>query len=196
MKIRMLYTRLFIILGIDIALIFASICGAHLVRFEFSFPPEFALSFYKILPAIIFIKITTFFFFDLYRGMWRYTSISDLFNIIKASLISSFLIISFILFITRFEGFSRSVFIIDWCLTVLFITGHRVAIRLYYEQWSGNGSWLTATQKIMGLLTKKQPEGKKILIIGAGDCGEKICREITNNLHSRQNIVALLDDPP
>ena len=196
MKIRMLYTRLFIILGIDIALIFASIYGAHLIRFEFSFPQEFAALFYKILPAVIFIKITTFFFFDLYRGMWRYTSISDLFNIIKASVISSFLIISFILFMTRFVGFSRSVFIIDWCLTVLFITGHRVAIRLYYEQLSGDGSWLTSMHKLIGLLTKKQPEGKKILIVGAGDCGEKICREIVNNLHLHQNIVGFLDDDP
>ncbi|MFH1759854.1 MAG: polysaccharide biosynthesis protein, partial [bacterium] len=166
MKIRPLYTRLFIILGIDIALISASIYGAHLVRFEFSIPPGFAVLFYYILPAIIFIKIATFFFFDLYRGMWRYTSISDLFNIIKASTISSFLIISLILFMTRFEGFSRSVFIIDWCLTVLFVTGHRIAIRLYYEQLSGDGSWLTAINKLFGFLTKKQPEGKKILIIG------------------------------
>ncbi len=128
--------------------------------------------------------------------MWRYTSISDLFNIIKASTISSFLIISLILFMTRFEGFSRSVFIIDWCLTVLFVTGHRIAIRLYYEQLSGDGSWLTAINKLFGFLTKKQPEGKKILIIGAGDCGEKICREIINNMHLRQNIVGFIDDDP
>ena len=196
MRFRPLYINFFIIIGVDIALITASIYGAHLVRFEFSFPPEFAVLFYKILPAVIFIKIVTFFFFDLYRGMWRYTSISDLFNIIKASTISSFLIIFLILFMTRFEGFSRSVFIIDWCLTVLFITGHRVAIRLYYEQLSWDGSWLTAMHKLIGLLTKKQPEGKKILIVGAGDCGEKICREIINNLQLHQNIVGFIDDDP
>jgi len=195
-RFRPLYINFFIIIGVDIALITASIYGAHLVRFEFSFPPEFAVLFYKILPAVIFIKIVTFFFFDLYRGMWRYTSISDLFNIIKASTISSFLIIFLILFMTRFEGFSRSVFIIDWCLTVLFITGHRVAIRLYYEQLSWDGSWLTAMHKLIGLLTKKQPEGKKILIVGAGDCGEKICREIINNLQLHQNIVGFIDDDP
>ncbi len=196
MRFRPLYINFFIILGIDIVLIAASIYGAHLIRFEFSFPSGFAVLFYKILPVIIFIKITTFFFFDLYRGMWRYTSISDLFNIIKASVISSFLIIFLILFMTRFEGFSRSVFIIDWCLTVFFITGHRVAIRLYYEQLSGDGSWLTALHKLIGLLTKKQPEGKKILIVGAGDCGEKICREIINNLQLHQNIIGFIDDDP
>jgi FlaA1/EpsC-like NDP-sugar epimerase len=195
-RFRPLYINFFIILGIDIVLIAASIYGAHLIRFEFSFPSGFAVLFYKILPVIIFIKITTFFFFDLYRGMWRYTSISDLFNIIKASVISSFLIIFLILFMTRFEGFSRSVFIIDWCLTVFFITGHRVAIRLYYEQLSGDGSWLTALHKLIGLLTKKQPEGKKILIVGAGDCGEKICREIINNLQLHQNIIGFIDDDP
>ena len=196
MRFRPLYINFVIILGIDIVLIAASIYGAHLIRFEFSFPSGFAVLLYKILPVIICIKITTFFFFDLYRGMWRYTSLADLFNIIKASTISSFLIISLILFMTRFEGFSRSVFIIDWCFTVLFITGHRVAIRLYYEQLSGDGSWLAALHKLIGLLTKKQPEGKKILIVGAGDCGEKICREIINNLQLHQNIIGFIDDDP
>jgi len=195
-RFRPLYINFVIILGIDIVLIAASIYGAHLIRFEFSFPSGFAVLLYKILPVIICIKITTFFFFDLYRGMWRYTSLADLFNIIKASTISSFLIISLILFMTRFEGFSRSVFIIDWCFTVLFITGHRVAIRLYYEQLSGDGSWLAALHKLIGLLTKKQPEGKKILIVGAGDCGEKICREIINNLQLHQNIIGFIDDDP
>lgn len=196
MKLRPVYNKLLIVLGIDIALITASIYGAYLVRFEFSIPSQNLALLFRMLPIIILVKIASFYFLDLYRGMWRYTSIADLFNIIKASTISSFLIISFILFMTRFEGFSRSVFIIDWCLTVLLITGHRVAIRLYYEQLSGEVSWFTAISNLLGFLTKKQPEGKKILIIGAGDCGEKICREIINNLRLRQKIVGFIDDDP
>ncbi len=46
MRFRPLYINFFIILGIDIALIAASIYGAYLVRFEFSIPPEFAVLFY------------------------------------------------------------------------------------------------------------------------------------------------------
>ncbi|MFH1977164.1 MAG: nucleoside-diphosphate sugar epimerase/dehydratase [Pseudomonadota bacterium] len=196
MKIRPLYINFFIVLGIDIALIFASIFGAYFLRFEFSVPSQNLVLLYKALPVIILVKITSFYFFDLYRGMWRYTSIGDLFNIIKASTISSFLIISFILFTTRFEGFSRSTFVIDWCFTILLITGYRVAIRLYYEQSGGEGSWSVAIRNLIGYLTRKQPDGKKILIVGAGDCGEKICREIINNYKLQHNIVGFIDDDP
>ncbi len=196
MKFRPLYSKLLIVLGIDVALITASIYGAYLIRFEFSVPSQYLVLLYKALPVIILVKITSFYFFDLYRGMWRYTSIADLFNIIKASALSSFLVISFILFMTRFEGFSRSIFIIDWCFTVLLITGYRVAIRLYYEQLSGEGSRLIAMSNLIGFLTRKQSDGKRILIVGAGDCGEKICREILNNYKLRQNIVGFIDDDP
>ena len=196
MKFRPLYSRLLIVLGIDIALIAASICGAYLVRFEFSIPSQNLVLLYKALPAIILVKIISFYLFDLYRGMWRYTSIADLLNIIKASAISSFLIISFILFTTRFEGFSRSIFIIDWCFTVLLITGYRVSIRLYYEQLSGEGSRLIAMSNLIGFLARKQADGKRILIVGAGDCGEKICREILNNYKLRHYIVGFIDDDP
>ncbi len=196
MRIRALYINFFIVLGIDIALILASIYGAYLLRFEFSIPSQNLALLYKALPVIILVKITSFYFFDLYRGVWRYTSIGDLFNIIKAATISSFLIISFILFMTRFEGFSRSTFVIDWCFTILLITGYRVAIRLYYEQLSGEGSWSVAIRNLIGFLTRKQSEGKKILIVGAGDCGEKICREIINNYKLQHNIVGFIDDDP
>ena len=194
MKFRPLYSKLLIVIGIDAALITASIYGAYLVRFEFSIPSQYLGLLYKALPLILLVKIVSFYFFDLYRGMWRYTSIADLFNIIKASSIGSFLIILFILFMTRFEGFSRSIFIIDWCFTILLITGYRVAIRLYYEQLSGDGSWLIAVRNLIGFLTRKQSEGKRILIVGAGGCGEKICREIINNYKLRHNVVGFIDD--
>lgn len=196
MKFRFLYFNFFIILLIDIILITASLYGAHLVRFEFSIPSNFVALLYKILPAVILIKIISFYFFDLYSGMWRYTGIKDILNIIKASIISSFVIISLILFKTRFEGFSRSVFIIDGCFTVLLITGYRVAIRLYYEQLSFDSSWLTSIRNLLKPFDNSSPKGKKILIIGAGDCGEKICKEIINNHRLHQKVAGFIDDDP
>jgi len=196
MRFKPLRHRLFIIIGIDIALIFFSIYGAYLLRFEFSIPSQNLVLLYKSLPVIILVKTISFYFFDLYRGMWRYTSIADFFNIIKASTISSFLIISFILFTTRFEGFSRSIFVIDWCFTILFITGYRITIRLYYEQSNGEGSWLNVVHNLIGFVTSKESEGKRIVVVGAGDCGEKICREILNNYKLRHNIVGFIDDDP
>jgi FlaA1/EpsC-like NDP-sugar epimerase len=146
------------------------------------------------LPFILIIKIASFYFFDLYRGMWRYTSIADLFNIIKASSLSTLLIVSFILFSTRFQGFSRSVFIIDWCFTILFISAYRLGIRLYFEHLSDDKFSLIPIWKTLNIFNRKRADKKRLLIIGAGNCGEKIYREIHDNARLQYRVVGFLDD--
>ena len=97
MRFKPLYKNFFIILGADSLLLSASLYAANLVRFDFAMPSIFLLIFKKMLPYVLIVKIACFYFFDLYRGMWRYTSIADLINIIKASTISTLLIMCFIL---------------------------------------------------------------------------------------------------
>jgi FlaA1/EpsC-like NDP-sugar epimerase len=107
--------------------------------------------------------------------MWRFTSIADLFIIIKASSISSLLIICFILFSPyRFIGFPRSVFVIDWCLTILYIASFRLAIRVYFVHIDEKDSWQEAVKNFWKLLTRKQTAKRSLLIVGAVNCGEKL----------------------
>ncbi|MBU0698512.1 MAG: polysaccharide biosynthesis protein [Proteobacteria bacterium] len=194
MKFRLFYKNFFVILGIDLLLLAASFYGAHLVRFEFNIPIETCLSIKWILPAVVTLKVIIFYFFDLYRGMWRYTSLADLFNIIKASTLSTLIIISVILFKTRFQGFSRSVLVIDWCLTILFISAFRLSVRIYFENLNKEQFWKAVALSFFGLLSKKRSGRKNLLIIGAGDCGEKIYREIRDNARLLYNVVGFLDD--
>jgi len=194
MKFRLFYKNFLIVLAIDLLLLAASFYGAHLVRFDFEIPPNTYLSIKWILPLLATLKIFVFYFFDLYRGMWRYTSLADLFNIIKASTLSTLVIISVILFKTRFQGFSRSVFVIDWCLTILFISAFRLSVRIYFEQLSKEQPWKAVSSSFLGLLPKRLSGRKNLLIIGAGDCGEKIYREIRNNARLLYNVVGFLDD--
>ncbi|MGA2467517.1 MAG: hypothetical protein ABSH06_24630 [Thermodesulfobacteriota bacterium] len=65
--------------------------------------------------------------------MWRYTGTNDLINLVKATFISSTTIILVILYLHRFEGYPRSVFIIDAFLTLFFIGGIRLFIRLFHQ---------------------------------------------------------------
>ncbi len=139
-------------------------------------------------------KIACFYYFDLYRGMWRYTSIADLINIIKAVSVSTLLIFCFFLLKYRFVGFSRSIFLIDWCLTILFISGFRLVVRLYFEMAGTGQSWLETLRSIVMPLKRKIPATRNLLIIGAGDCGEKIFREIRDNARLQYNVVGFLDD--
>lgn len=193
-KFKLFYKNFFLILGIDLFLLLFSIYFAHLIRFDFVIPQQFLILLYRTLPFILIIKIASFYFFDIYRGMWRYTSIVDLFNIIKASSLSTLIIISFILLRTRFIGFSRSVFLIDWCLTILLISGCRLCIRLYFEHHSDNKFSLIPIWKTLNIFNRKRADKKRLLIIGAGNCGEKIYREIHDNARLQYRVVGFLDD--
>jgi FlaA1/EpsC-like NDP-sugar epimerase len=183
-----------IIFVADLLLLTAALYTAFLIRFEFSIPSFFMTSFLHMLPYVLLTKIASFYFFDLYRGMWRYTSISDLLNIIKAATASSLLIVAFIVFKTRFIGYSRSVFLIDWFLTILFIAGLRLIVRLFFESYSSDTSGRRARPSLAGMLSRKRKNAKKLLVIGAGDCGEKIFREIQNNSSLPYRTVGFLDD--
>ena len=196
MQIRVLHKNFLFILLADAFFLATAFYFSHLVRFDFTIPQNFQLGFLRMLPFVLITKLVCFYFFDLYRGMWRYTSISDLFNIIKASTISTLLIISFILLRYRFLGFPRSVFLIDWCFTILLISGFRLGIRIFFEVINENRTWLDTVRSFLGAANRKIPGTRNLLIIGAGDCGEKIFREIKDNARLQYNVVGFLDDNP
>jgi FlaA1/EpsC-like NDP-sugar epimerase len=150
----------------------------------------------RILPLLILVKMTGFYLFDLYRGMWRYVSIGDLYRVIQASSIGSAALVLLVSFSQGLRGYSRSVFVIDWFLTLLFIAGNRLSIRLLLAGFGSNG--YSVLEKIRGFLFKPgKGDGKiHLLIIGAGDNGEKICREILYNARLPYRVVGFLDDDP
>ncbi|MCD6225122.1 MAG: polysaccharide biosynthesis protein [Deltaproteobacteria bacterium] len=196
MKQKILYKNFVVIFCLDIIILFCSIYGAYLLRFDFNIPDSMLGMFFKILPVLLIIKITCFYFFDLYRGMWRYTSVEDLLNIIKACTVSSLLIITYLLFSNRFIGVPRSVFIIDFGFTVLLIAGLRLSVRFYFEHFTGDGFRVILSRFSKGLFKTGKIDITKLLIIGAGDGGEKIYREIHDNSKLLYNVVGFLDDNP
>ena len=194
MKLKNLYLNFFVVLCSDLFLLAGSLYIAHLIRFEFNIPAYFMDTCIRMLPFVLITKIFCFYFFDLYRGMWRYTSIQDLLNIIKAASTSTLLIMCFILIRYHFIGFSRSVFLIDWCLTILFISGFRLGVRIYFEYFAEKGARPSIQISLSRLFKEKSGDIKNLLIIGAGDGGEKIYREIQANAGLRYRVVGFLDD--
>ncbi len=193
MKIR-ITRNLFIILTLDIVLLFCSIYLAYLVRFDFIIPGYSLVGLINIFPYLLLVKIICFFYFDLYKGMWRYTSLNDLINIVKASTFSTCFIIVLILYINRFEDISRSVFIIDWCLTIIFIIGLRVFTRLCFSRFTETIGFKDFKNIFFQVLKIKTEHGKGVLIIGAGDCGQMICREFRANAAIQSHVIGFLDD--
>lgn len=184
-KIR-LYRNLIAILLLDVVAISLSYFAAHLVRFDFRLSPAQYDLILKTLPMVLSIKILFFFLFNLYRGMWRFTSIRDVINIFTASVVSFCFIVGALLIYNRFVGFSRSVFIMDLCFTILTIAGSRLMVRMFYEHY-GN---------LFSKGDEDEPKPKRLLIIGAGSMGEKIFRLIRDSAGKKYDVVGFLDDHP
>ena len=185
----------YLMLFFDSCLIIGSYGLSYLLRFEGQIPEREWLNLYSTLPYILIFKLFSFWFFGLYRGMYRYAGLVDLFGVIKATLSSSAIIISVLLFLTRFEGFPRSVFIIDGILTLVFIGGIRVAIRLFLVEKERGFFPLLQMFKLHSEGVLSKPE-KRLIIIGAGDAGEKMLREIRDNPRLNYDVLGFLDDDP
>jgi FlaA1/EpsC-like NDP-sugar epimerase len=193
MKIR-LSRNFFIVFLADIVLLSCSFYLSYIIRFDFQIPLWAFENFIEILPWVLIVKVLCFFLFDLYKGMWRYTSLNDLVNVTKASTVGVFCSIVLVLYMNRFEGTPRSVFIIDWCLTLIFIGGLRFAARLLFDQFSDKKSLKSFTKAVFQIFHKKYKGSTGVIIVGAGNCGEKICREIRDNPIIGYHVSGFLDD--
>ena len=168
----------------DFGLVLFSIFFSSFIRYEFQIFNEFILKF-GLIHGFLFVslKIISFRFFGLYRGMWRYTSVWDLFNIIKANILSSTLIIFSIYLLIGFEGLSRSVFLIDFIICVVMISLSRLGIRVFF-------SHILTSMKV----SYDESIKKKILLIGAGDTGQLILHQILFKHRKKYEVVGFLDD--
>jgi UDP-GlcNAc:undecaprenyl-phosphate GlcNAc-1-phosphate transferase len=128
----------------------------------------------------VFIKMSVFLAMGVYRGLWRYTGMSDLIVFGKAVLLSSVASLLLILFAFRFEGYSRKVFVLDAVLMFLFLAGSRVAFRVFRQVLPAVG----------------KHGGRRVLIYGAGDAGELLLRELRNNRDLQLAPIGFLDDDP
>ena len=173
----LLHKRRILEVGGDFILICLAYISANLLRYEGVLTIESQDIIVKSLPLILIVKYLVFFKFGLYRGMWRYVSVLDLVNIFKAVSFASIASAALVLFIWRFQGFSRTVFIIDWLMLFIFVSGSRVLERVYKE-----------------IFDQASLAGKKVLIYGAGDAGEFVLREIRNNKELHYEPVGFLDD--
>ena len=97
-KDRFLNFRIILILLFKIAVVIASLYLAFLVRFDFSVDASNLETYKRILPPILFIKIAVFWRMGLSRGWWRYASLADALDILKATVLASAIIIMVVLF--------------------------------------------------------------------------------------------------
>jgi len=117
----------------------------------------------------------------LYKGIWRYASINDLLNIVKASsiLIATFLILMFA--VTRLESFPRSVLFINWFVLIILLSGSRAIYRLYKDK------------KLFLKSITKNENSIPVLLVGATDRAELFIREMSRTNNPTHKIIGILD---
>jgi UDP-GlcNAc:undecaprenyl-phosphate GlcNAc-1-phosphate transferase len=136
--------------------------------------------FLKTLPLLIVLKLFSFLAFGVYRGIWRYTSVQDFFTFAKGVGLGSVLSLLSILLLYRFQGFSRTVFILDALILFAALSGSRMAFKFFRQI----------------LRTPVRTTGRRVLIYGAGDGGELVLRELYNNPDWNYAPVGFVDDDP
>src|SRR5215207_9628593 len=119
--------RIFEVL-LDVVLIILSYWASYAINFAAA-SPAWKL-FIRTLPVLVFVKMSVFLVMGVYRGLWRYTGMSDMVVFAKAVAVSSVASVLMVLFVFRFEGFSRSVFAIDGVLMFLLLEGSRMTFSL------------------------------------------------------------------
>ncbi len=187
MYLQLKNPKLYLVLFSDAAIFALAHIAAYLFRFEFSLAPIYFQQIQTVLIWLVPLKVIVFLSFGLYRGMWRYTSVRDFWLIAQATAVSSLLTIFIMIYLNRFEGYSRAVFIIDGILTFLLIGGLRMSIRSYFTLYASSGMATDSYLKI---------HFKKVMIIGAGAAGEKILREIMENYQLHYKVIGFIDDDP
>ena len=182
-KIRVRY----ILLG-DVFLTIISILASYILRLELvEIFPTYQISALWMLGISIIVKPVVYYFFGMYRRVWRYASIRELVMILSAastaSMIVSTLMIS-LFALNVFRAFPRSILAIDWLLSILLIGALRFSSRVLAENRS-------SAQRF-----KIGKRIKNISIVGAGDAGAMVVRELQKNPQLNMMIIGFLDDDP
>jgi UDP-GlcNAc:undecaprenyl-phosphate GlcNAc-1-phosphate transferase len=163
---------------LDFALIAVAYYSAYVTRFDVDFAANYPL-FVQSLPLVIGCHLISFFVVGVYRGVWRYVSVSDLTTYAKGIVLGGLTSVMAVVTIYRFNGYSRSVFIISALFLGVLMIGTRASFRALAELASRHG-----------------PLRRRAVVYGAGDRGALLVREVRNNRRYEYRICGFIDDDP
>ncbi len=131
------------------------------------------------------VCISCFLFSGLYQGLWRFSSVLDLIKVIKSSFIAVISALVIFFYTYRLGDIPRSLFPIQFLLLVFGLGGGRFIYRFWKDYYQAQDE---------GMQNTMAAEVKKIIILGAGEAGARICREIQHNKKLNLKVVGILDD--
>lgn len=183
-KNKKLIFRIILLVLMDMLIITAAGPLAIYVRYNLFFEPqaiEFIENIFQYLPVNLLLTVIVFAVFRLYQGIWKYASASDLVNIIVACLVSA---------VTQTVG-----------MTLMGLRFPRSYPFMYFAVLTTGISIFRFTYRILAYFRQKQQglirEGKtNTMIVGAGEAGNTLLKELQNSKFVEQNVCCLVDDDP
>ena len=181
---RLSNKNFYVLFGIDIIFIIVSVFLSFYLRYELSLPQYlyFYLNNYFLL-MLLGIKLFSYSFFGLYKGMWRYTGIWDMLNVFKANLMASIILFTLINLNFGIFNTSKSVFFIDFIICTALVGFSRIGVRIFFNH---------IQTYFRNQYTDKRI--RRVILIGAGNTGQAILRQSLDQPEERIKVVAILDD--
>ncbi len=137
---------------LHVSIFTVSFAGAFLLRFDFSVPPPYGATIRNAIPLVLISKASAFFVFGLFQGWWRYVSLRDILPIAGGCTLGSILFFGIGHFVLAAGAVPRSVYAIDWGLTLIMVLGARYFIRFGRETFG----------------RVHRDTDRRVLIVGAG----------------------------
>jgi len=177
-----------IMLG-DAAIINISFIIAFLLRFEGSFfisnvAQRHFETYLSNIVTITLIKLVIYYIFGLYKNLWKYASIYEVLQIVGTTVVANTAVVSY-MFLTQ-DPLPRSIFAIVVLLDIALIGGLRFSFRASRSLRDRMGD--------KGFKKKGQIKQKRSLIIGAGEAGAQVIKELRNHKELNSIPVAVIDD--
>ena len=177
MQARVVNTRMWMAFVHDVMAATLAWTLAFMFRFNFDLGPPYSDTMVQALLWVVPLKALIFWRFGLYRGLWRFASLPDLQRIVAAVIFAGILV-PLVIVMFRVQGVvPRSVLVLDPLLLVLVMGGSRFAYRMWREH---------------RLYSPTRAMGEPVLVIGAGEAGARLVRELWRSTEWR--VVGLLDD--
>lgn len=151
---------------------------AFVLRFESILIPKYLDLFLTYLPLLLMIRLVFYLQAGLHKGLWRYSSTEDLIKIVWSTTLGSLVFVIIVRYLFGDTEYPRSIYVLDWLLLIMISGGSRLFMRIFREHLH--------TESL----------GKKILLVGAGDAGEMIVRDMKNNPKYAYKPIGFIDDDP
>jgi FlaA1/EpsC-like NDP-sugar epimerase len=185
---RILRTAAFCL--IDAIIVNIAYLGAFLLRFDGVIPAEYLVNYPVFAVSVTVITISVYYIFGFYRKMWQYASIREMYYVFLGVTAASLVVIAaayiFIYPEAVMKPMPRSIYPIAWLLNLVFTSGSRFGVRFFREYRNGNGK--------NGESAAAPVNPKRALIIGAGEAGAMVAKEMYGHPTSGLLPVGFIDD--